>query len=422
MTPLHSPAQSPAERILLTLPHLGERFTFHDAAARLRVLDPCGWPVPIHGDKLAWQLSDLALAGRIDSNGEHFSVPARELLALADQGLPEHPVADITDWTVDIREALSRSAAALTLLAHRLRRSLPQDYPAGSVMASAAGHVVGSPDFIDLVAAQPEPLDPAFLLAAATRTVAGLWDLSFSTRLDLSPGQIAVCRLLGWDGDLPELAPVRQALSRDSSTLPTPEYAALLNRTDPHQWISDDSGLSTSGLHLYPEFAIRRHTVLAESPVRALGRYYLYVFEASQFAGSRAASDPLLAEYEPQAIGGGLMGTRRDATPLFRSLGIDVRIEHPSPSLNTRIEIARTATELAKYFTGHETRILAEAVHLGTAVEIVYRSESGEETRRVVSNPSLTNKTLLRGHCHLRGEERMFRLDRISEVMEACTT
>lgn len=410
---------TPAEHLLHALPHLGETFTLDDAAEKTRVLDPCGWPVPAHRDKLAWQLSDLALAGRLDTNGTTFHVPARELLALSELGLPDHPIFQVTDWTADIHQSLSRTAAALTLLAHRLRRSLPQKYPAGSAFASAADHLLGSPRFRDAIAARPEPLDPAFLLAAATREVAGLWDQTFATRLNLSDGEKAVCRILGWEGKAPELDPVRRALSADSTALPVAEYAALLENADPGQWIVDKQELSRAELYIYPEFEIRTPIVRAESPVRALGRSYLYAFEASQFAGSRAASDPLLADYDPQIIGGGLMATRRDATPLFRSLGIDVEDETPALSLRTRLEIARTETEVAEYLDPDESRIVAEAVILGTAVVIKYRNEAGVETLRTVSNPSLVNKTLLRGYCHLREEDRMFRLDRIMRVSRA---
>ncbi|GAB3693034.1 hypothetical protein [Corynebacterium nasicanis] len=407
---------TPAEHLLHALPHLGETFTLQDAAQQTRVLDPCGWPVPAHVDKLAWQLHDLVMAGRLDTDGTTFQLPARELLDLSEQGLPEHPIFEVTDWTVDIREALSRSAAALTLLAHRLRRSLPQKYPEGSVFATAAGHLLASSRFRDAVAAQPEPLDPAFLLAAANREVAGLQDRTFAARLNLSAGETALCRVLGWEGSHPELDPVRRVLSADGRALAVEEYAALLADVDPQRWIFDMQQLSRAELYLYPTFEVRTPIVLAESPVRALGRSYLYVFEASQFAGSRAASDPLLAEYEPQVIGGGLMVTRRDATPLFRALGIEVREEAPALSLRTRIEMARTETELAEYFTASEAGILAEAVTLGTAVEIEYRNEAGVESLRTVSNPTLVNKTLLRGYCHLRSEDRIFRLDRIRRV------
>jgi len=249
--------------------------------------------------------------------------------------------------------------------------------------------------------------------------VAGLWDQTFATRLNLSDGEKAVCRILGWEGKAPELDPVRRALSADSTALPVAEYAALLENADPGQWIVDKQELSRAELYIYPEFEIRTPIVRAESPVRALGRSYLYAFEASQFAGSRAASDPLLADYDPQIIGGGLMATRRDATPLFRSLGIDVEDETPALSLRTRLEIARTETEVAEYLDPDESRIVAEAVILGTAVVIEYRNEAGVETLRTVSNPSLVNKTLLRGYCHLREEDRMFRLDRIMRVSRA---
>ncbi|MDO5512728.1 WYL domain-containing protein [Corynebacterium sp.] len=416
MTPATTPAMTPAEHLMFALPHLGESFTLDDAAANLRVLDPCGWPVPADRDKLAWQLHDLMVAGRIESDGETFRVPSRELLALSDEGLPDHPVFDVTDWTVDIGEGLSRTAAALTLLAHRLRRSRPQNYPADSLIASAADFLVRSPRFCDAVAAQPEPLDPAFLLAAAGREVAGLWDRAFTSRVGLGAGESALSRLLGWESDAPKLEPVKQALSTDPDRPPATEFAVALGAALPAQWIHDMQALSASELYLYPEFEIRTPIVRAESPVRALGRSYLYVFEASQFAGSRAASDPLLAEYEPQVIGGGLLVTRRDATPLFRSLGIDVVQEGPTLSLQSRIEVARTTLELGEYFTPAEAHILAEAVTLGTGVDIDYRNEAGVETQRTVTNPSLVNRTLLRGYCHLRGEDRMFRLDRILQV------
>ena len=418
MTPTNSPAQTPAELLLHALPHLGETFTLDDAAARLRVHDPCGWPVPAHRDKLAWQLHDLALAGRLDTDGTHFRLPSRELLTLSEQGIPTYPVFDVTDWTVDIGESLSRSAAALTLLAHRLRRSLPQSYAGHPTFGAAAGHLLGSARFRDAVAAQSEPLDPAFLLAAAAREVAGLRDQPFATRLDLSDGQRATCRLLGWQSKGPELEQLRRFLDKDPTGVPVPEYAALLHGTDPEQWICTHS-LSSAELYTYPDFEIRSPIVQAESPVRALGRSYLYEFTASQFAGSRAASDPLLTEYDPQVIGGGLMATRRDATPLLRSLGIPVEEVLPALSVRTRLEIARTEAELSEFHQAAESRILAEAVILGTGVEIGYRDEAGVETQRTATNPSLVNRSLLRGYCHLRSEDRMFRLDRITWIAAA---
>ncbi|NLP38975.1 MAG: hypothetical protein GX356_04540, partial [Corynebacterium pollutisoli] len=216
----------------------------------------------------------------------------------------------------------------------------------------------------------------------------------------------------------PELEQLRRFLDKDPTGVPVPEYAALLHGTDPEQWICTHS-LSSAELYTYPDFEIRSPIVQAESPVRALGRSYLYEFTASQFAGSRAASDPLLTEYDPQVIGGGLMATRRDATPLLRSLGIPVEEVLPALSVRTRLEIARTEAELSEFHQAAESRILAEAVILGTGVEIGYRDEAGVETQRTVTNPSLVNRSLLRGYCHLRSEDRMFRLDRITWIAAA---
>src|SRR5699024_7791535 len=190
-------------------------------------------------------------------------------------------------------------------------------------------------------------------------------------------------RLLGWQSKGPELEQLRRFLDKDPTGVPVPEYAALLHGTDPEQWICTHS-LSSAELYTYPDFEIRSPIVQAESPVRALGRSYLYEFTASQFAGSRAASDPLLTEYDPQVIGGGLMATRRDATPLLRSLGIPVEEVLPALSVHTRLEIARTEAELSEFHQAAEFRILAEAVILGTGVEIGYRDEAGVETQRTV--------------------------------------
>ncbi|MDO5670922.1 MAG: hypothetical protein Q4G50_13105 [Corynebacterium sp.] len=401
---------TPAEHLLYALPLLGESFMLDDAAEKIRVLDPCGWPVPAHRDKLAFQLEDLVLAGRLDTDGTYFQLPAHELLTLSEHGLPEHPIFEVTDWTVNLRQALSRSAAALILLAHRLRRSLPQNYPAGSAFATAAGYLLDSPRFRDAVAGQAEPLVPAFLLAAAARE---------ATHPIRSEGAIPVGRLLGWEVTTPELDPVRRALATDSEALPEAEYAALLDGANPGRWIVDKQELGRAELYIYPAVEIRTPIVRAQSPVRALGRSYLYAFEATQFASTRAASDPLLADYDPQVIGGGLMATRRDAAPLFRTLGIVVEDATPPLSLRTRLEIARTETELADYFAPEESQILAAAVTLGTAVVIEYRDEVGVDTQRMVTNPTLVNKSLLRGYCHLRGDDRMFRLDRIMRIAQA---
>lgn len=62
-----------------------------------------------------------------------------------------------------------------------------------------------------------------------------------------------------------------------------------------------------------------------------------------------------------------------------------------------------------------EQRHLAAAAAAAGAVVIRYRNESGNESERVVSELMVSGGYLI-GHCHLRQDERFFRLDRITMV------
>jgi hypothetical protein len=69
----------------------------------------------------------------------------------------------------------------------------------------------------------------------------------------------------------------------------------------------------------------------------------------------------------------------------------------------------------ARHLTPAEVHELADAVATGRAVQIRYESQSGGETVRVVSDLTVLGPTLY-AYCHLRQDERYFRLDRILGV------
>lgn len=404
-----------SRRLLRTLPHLGETFTLDDAAATLRSLDPCGWPVPPDRTRLAWLLYDLVDSGHLHLEGTHFRIDAEDLQDLALTRPPDHPVFAVTDWNADIRQALSRSAAALLLVAHRLRRSLPQDHPAaGGVFARAVEHLLDSPTFREDIAALAEPLDPARVMAAAARTLAGTHVPGHPPGADLPAAVDATSRLLGWQSADPAVEPLRHALTADPQHLPVEEYRVLLE-PGPHTWIPDGTDLSVAELWTYPEFAIRTPATQTTSPVRALGRHFLYAFD-SPLDEASVALDPLLRPYEPRVIGDNLLATRRDATPLLLARRTTVEVVPSELSAHTRAEIARTEMNLHHDLPPGQALMLVEALTLGSAVTIDYRNKAGVESRRTITNPTLVSDTLLRGFCHLRGEDRTFRLDQISRV------
>lgn len=154
------------------------------------------------------------------------------------------------------------------------------------------------------------------------------------------------------------------------------------------------------------------------SPVRVLGSHFLYAFD-SPLDEAPVALDPLLRPYDPRAIGGNLLATRRDATPLLLARRMAVEVVPSEFSAHTRAEIARTEMNLHHDLPSGEVLMLAEALTLGSATTIDYRNKAGVESRRTITNPTLVSDTLLRGFCHLRGEDRTFRLDQISRVRRA---
>ncbi|MEV0057038.1 helicase-associated domain-containing protein [Saccharopolyspora shandongensis] len=62
-----------------------------------------------------------------------------------------------------------------------------------------------------------------------------------------------------------------------------------------------------------------------------------------------------------------------------------------------------------------EVELLAEAVNDGTDVEIEYRDQNGRSTTRVIT-PHFVAGPYLDSYCHLRDDDRQFRLDRIRAV------
>ncbi|AJE32466.1 hypothetical protein B842_03065 [Corynebacterium humireducens NBRC 106098 = DSM 45392] len=404
--------------LLRALPHLGETFTLDDAAATLRSLDPCGWPVPPDRDRVAWLLHDLVNSGHVLPEGTRFRIDPEELLGPALTDPPDHPVFAVTEWNSDIRQALSRSAVALLLVAHRLRRSLPQEHPAaGDIFTRAVVYLLASPTFREDIAAMPEPLDPARVMAAAARTIADTHPLGHPSPVDLPAGVDATSRLLGWQSPDPAIGPLQDLLAADPQASLVEEYRALLE-PDPHSWIPDGTDLSAAELWTYPEFAVRTPATQTTSPVRALGRHYLYAFD-SPLSETSVALDPLLRTYDPRVIGGNLLATRRDVTSLLLTRRTTVEEVPPERPTRIRAEIARTGMRLYDDLPAAEAQILAEALTLGTAVTIDYRNKAGVESRRTITNPTLVSNTLLRGFCHLRGEDRTFRIDQISRVRRA---
>jgi predicted DNA-binding transcriptional regulator YafY len=65
-----------------------------------------------------------------------------------------------------------------------------------------------------------------------------------------------------------------------------------------------------------------------------------------------------------------------------------------------------------------ELRLLAHAVDTGEPVIIDYLSSSGRVTQRTISRADIS-VGLLTAYCHLRADERYFRVDRIEAVLPA---
>jgi len=63
-------------------------------------------------------------------------------------------------------------------------------------------------------------------------------------------------------------------------------------------------------------------------------------------------------------------------------------------------------------------KVLQKAIAEGTTLLIVYRNAQGQSSTRNIS-PIAINDFHVKAHCHLRNEERKFRIDRIESIRPA---
>ena len=83
--------------------------------------------------------------------------------------------------------------------------------------------------------------------------------------------------------------------------------------------------------------------------------------------------------------------------------------------MNDIADVERQITRFNRRLSAAEVHELADAETRVRPVTIRYRSQSGRDSVRMVSQLNLVGDSLF-AFCHLRNEERIFRLDRIVEV------
>lgn len=90
-------------------------------------------------------------------------------------------------------------------------------------------------------------------------------------------------------------------------------------------------------------------------------------------------------------------------------------LARPGEQPATASSMEQRLSSASRSLSSSQLRILAHAVESGGSVLIEYESQAGKLSRRVIIPRELTGDTIL-AWCELRGDERWFRIDRISSV------
>ncbi|MEV0703496.1 helicase-associated domain-containing protein [Saccharopolyspora sp. NPDC050389] len=148
-------------------------------------------------------------------------------------------------------------------------------------------------------------------------------------------------------------------------------------------------------------------TVVDRPPLLVDEPYFLAAPKPLLEAELRALAEDLLALPDEAPSGVALPGD-----PL-----IDIRIMPPDSLDETTDPFDDLAHFLAERtrLSGTELELLVEALEAGTDVEIEYRDQNGRSTTRVIT-PDDADEVYLDAFCHLREDDRQFRLDRIRSV------
>ncbi|MGI8307482.1 helicase-associated domain-containing protein [Saccharopolyspora hattusasensis] len=148
-------------------------------------------------------------------------------------------------------------------------------------------------------------------------------------------------------------------------------------------------------------------TVVDRPPLHVEQPYYQAAPEPLSQAELRGLAEHLLAQPDKAPSGVALPGNP----------WIDIQIMSPG-SLD---EMTDPFEDLVPFLaertalTGPELALLAKALEAGTDVEIEYRDQNGHPTSRVIT-PDDVDEVYLDAFCHLREDDRQFRLDRIRSV------
>ncbi|WP_010306823.1 WYL domain-containing protein [Saccharopolyspora spinosa] len=148
-------------------------------------------------------------------------------------------------------------------------------------------------------------------------------------------------------------------------------------------------------------------TVVDRPPLLVEQHYYRAAPEPPSQAELRELAEHLLAQPDKAPSGVALPGNP----------WIDMQIMPPGSLDEMTDPFDGLVPFLAERtaLTDPELELLAEALEAGTDVEIEYRDENGRSTSGVIT-PDDVDEVYLDAFCHLREDDRQFRLDRIRSV------